>query len=686
MNPICRWPFPVLSFITLAGAAACALASGLPIPEARPAADPSASCGPDSSLPVLEAAGWDPDPAADEKLLADPAANLLTNGGFESVTDGHLSGWRYELRDGAEGSVEFDRSFTRSGAQSLKVTKTNGKGYILVYPEIPIPAKPGDKLSFQGFYHTRDNRSPHQTLGMVRLIQKKDDFTYDQSVDRWLASESQQGLINGRAGQWQKRLGNMEVQAGRSPEVTPCLLIYGNPVTVWWDDFAVEPLAVVSRRYNRAYPRSIELWADETLTDEELDARLAAERDHTARLQPVHGRTVLFVDDEPAAPVVFKNSTYAPQKFRGGELDRVGVRLHMQYISFGTAPRRYPPLEPGKENRGSHPGIVRDKDVYDIDSALDLVRHAMRSSPDSLLLLDLHMHSYDRFVDDHPEEAWRNEAGEPAFGTQAHLLGFSHTLPEGRYRWASFFSPQWQADLEKALTLFLSRLRETDMARRVVGFQITGGHDSQFTYRQLDYSPPAIAAFRNYLRRLYGTDEALAQAWNREVTFETAGVPVILRETDRFLDPASQRDWYDYWRFVQHEIFALQERLARTAKALLAKEVVAIRYQQGTFMGSYAGAYYLNQFFHSDVFDIAAPQPQYPRRRPGVSAANNKAYESHHWNNKLLFKEFDFRTLYFDRGVSEMDDVRLSKATSLNMWEVINRRLVGELMARDHGY
>ena len=56
----------------------------------------------------------------------------IPDGDFEASETDDLVGWTVEFKDGAEGSYEIDTNVSQSGVRSLKLTKTNGKGYILL--------------------------------------------------------------------------------------------------------------------------------------------------------------------------------------------------------------------------------------------------------------------------------------------------------------------------------------------------------------------------------------------------------------------------------------------------------------------------------------------------------------------------------------------------------------------------
>ncbi len=662
------------------------LKSGRSIEEAEKKGENEFKFMSDVGVPVTKVPGWSNNKVRGAELTTPEKDNILYNGGFENVKSGKLNGWGYEFRDGAAGTVEFDDSFSRNGKRSLKINKTNGKGYILVFSEKAIPVKDGDKYAFQGFYHTRNVKDSQRTLGMVRLTQDISDLGYNRSVDKWNGLRTQQYMINAKKNQWHKRVVNLKIEKGKLPRLHVCIIIYGNPATVWWDDMAVEPLSLAWKRWFASNPRSIDYFKPEQITDKEFRKALNTDIDHTAELKNINGKSALLVDGKLTPPVIFRGGGLSPQNYTGGPLDKAGVRLQIQVCKFGPSSNEDVQVTPGKVNRKLVPGIYVGKGKFNFTTSIRNLEIAMKASPNSLFLLGLDISSYDRYVNDNPSEAWMNAKGQKAYGTTIHLMGFADKLPAGRFLWPSYFSRKWRDDMTKAMCLFLDKLKKTGLAKRIIGIHIGGGHDGQFAMRQRDYNPHAIAAFRNYLRKKYRNLSALKKAWNNPVvTFANASIPIKTRDVHRFLDPAENTDCYDYWRFAQSEILKLQEGFARAAKKVLGKKVLAVKSLMSTHGGSYVSTYSLNQLLKSDVFDIGSPQAPYYKREPGINYCFPQPLLSYNLHTKLLVAEFDIRT-YFRCRYDEVKTGRLGRMESFKMWQAGLRKLTGQMIAGNQGY
>ena len=90
---------------------------------------------------------------------------------------------------------------------------------------------------------------------------------------------------------------------------------------------------------------------------------------------------------------------------------------------------------------------------------------------------------------------------------------------------------------------------------RIIGFMATAGNTGEWfdqsTYQlpgSFDQSVGNRRHFRLWLRERYGSEAALAAAWNREVTLDTAEIPKMVGEGP-FLDPAKHRDIMDYMEY-----------------------------------------------------------------------------------------------------------------------------------------
>lgn len=102
-------------------------------------------------ISLYDVQGWDNDVTCADGLDPSPDDNILYNGGFEAAVENRgLAGWRVEFVDGAQGKVEWDQAYSRSGKGSLKITKENSLGYIIVYSTKSLPCQKRRQAGLSG--------------------------------------------------------------------------------------------------------------------------------------------------------------------------------------------------------------------------------------------------------------------------------------------------------------------------------------------------------------------------------------------------------------------------------------------------------------------------------------------------------------------------------------------------------
>ncbi|MFA7230874.1 MAG: hypothetical protein WC071_06360, partial [Victivallaceae bacterium] len=667
--------------------------SYIPVPPARailPAKEKykdMTSFIPDKSLPVSKVSGWDNDFVRGADLLTPKQNNLMFNGSFENSKNGKLDGWSYKLCDGAEGTVELDSSFAKSGKHSLKIAKTNGKGYIVVFCEKAIPVKAGEKLAFQGFYHTR-NADYHTTLGMVRLSEKPDDLNYDRSLDRWEGFNTQQRLVNCIDGQWQKRIVSRKISE-KTGALTVQMVIFGDPVTVWWDDLGVEPFENADKRWNSRYPLSTDFSKPPAISDSELQKKLEKDTVHTAEMRRIKNIAAICLDGNPVTPIIFKEGGVSPFNIAGGFVTPYGVKMQEFAVYMGDKRIEDNPVRPGSRNLSILKGAYRGKGEYDFSDAIRIIKENMKSCPDSYFIIDFNLSFYKNYIIDNPGEAWLNSQGQKGWGNDYIVQGFGDSLPNpAKSWWPSYYSAKFQADMETGIRQLVTLMKKENLDKRVIGFQVSGGHDNQFAQAYGDFSSHALKAFREFLRKKYKTDANLQKVWHdSKVTLNNASYPeqTESKSQERFLDPRTQTQSVDYSYFRQTAPFELQEKYARIIKNSFGKKMLGMKYLMGNHGGSYNGGNWtMDQLLTSDIFDITTPQPAYTERDPGKSYRFSMEWKSYALNNKMVVGEFDIRTYLRNRS-SELYNCKLGRMESLKMWESGARKLIGVMIAENEG-
>ncbi|MBN1919438.1 MAG: beta-galactosidase [Verrucomicrobia bacterium] len=260
----------------------------------------------------------------------------------------------------------------------------------------------------------------------------------------------------------------------------------------------------------------------------------------------------LFINGEPASP----HWAYCTPE-RANSFTRAGIRI----LTF-TFPRS---REISLWWRG--PG------EYDFSTTRRLLDDFACSAPEAWLVPRIHFGyaEMDWFPDRYPEEcalALRIDTGEPdrAFVVDG-VTRMQHSMA----------SEVWRALAGEALTALIEDC-EAHCGDRIIGYHIGGGHTAEwFPWNVVnensldDYSEPMRRAFREFLRRKYGTDDGLRKAWHRaEVSLNSAAIPSPQRRANpdagSFYDPATSRDIIDYQRCYGQETARSAVRMCRVAK------------------------------------------------------------------------------------------------------------------------
>ena len=572
-----------------------------------------------------------------------------------------LAAAKLECRDGAEGTM---RLVERDGRRKLEIAKGNDVGYLLVTVP-PFAAEPGAKLRTYAFCECADG-DPEYGGAYLRLWGKKEDLTYFKGLDiRRPGGPRMDKMVNSAPGTRIRKLAHRIADAKTGTSITAAIVVSGPKSTSRWSDWGIEDYDASVKAWNErivAAPRTD--YSFDMIPEDEFERRLAAEPDHTAKVERRCGYARLVIDGEVVPPVVFRGnySTDGKNTFAGGLHEKEGLDLQCIPIRFGEVP-------------GKKKGCWTPKG-FDASRAASIVRGAMRLAPKSKFWLSLNLSAYPGYADGHPDEIWRLQDGRKVFGGSEHIpYPFPEKMDRQHWHWISQYAPAWQADIRRNISLLVDELKRTGLAKRVVGVHFSGFHDGQFATRLPDFSAPAVAAFREWQKKEFG-----------EVRWTDAPADFTDRE---FLDPDDPLDAHRlaYIRFQKQGPFHVLEGFARHLKACFGKDIVAIRYCMSWGAAAFNGALDIEPFLYGDAFDVLVAQPSYTHRIPGVSIGSRMPLASFHANGKLFVNEFDLRTYGGSHGrEDELFTQGLSKATDFPMWESVHHKVAGQMIAQRMGW
>ena len=173
---------------------------------------------------------------------------------------------------------------------------------------------------------------------------------------------------------------------------------------------------------------------------------------------------------------------------------------------------------------------------------------------------------------------WREEHPDDMFG--AH--------PEANFKYyhavESFCSPLWRREAAERLRALIGHV-EAKYGANIVGYHPCPSHEEEWFWPgaiglpdRSGYGPREVAAWRQWLKRKYGTDNALQKAWAQPaVTLETAEVPPPKRyaECDAdglFLSTTTSRDIIDHNEFLSDMMSDVLLEFAHTVREMCGKK------------------------------------------------------------------------------------------------------------------
>jgi len=602
----------------------------------------------------------------------------LQNPSFEK----NLQGWVVERFQGAQGRYKITSAQAQEGQNSVYLQKENGLGYISLRSAQPVELVPGEKYTFRAYYRADNVKYPMTSL-LMRIEQTADSLDYIPNMDQGKGLSTQTAMINTPSGSWYKRLYNLKL----FPETSKAyihFIVIGNPAGVWIDNLTIEKYSESDKKWKETMGPYAPRVVPEGLVDkDELAGILEKAKPASAKLEKRGGITTLLINGQPAAPILHKpdGGNWAEHHL-GKYFQEQNVKIHLALQNFdfrkGSSPFNNPLWTGPKE--------------YAFDKGIEAIEQVIRGIPDGKVVLELCINSYKDFCDKYPDECWLNTNGQRGYRTGGHFVGFTDKLPEGQYAWAySYLSEVWRQEVKEMLKDYLDFLKKTPYYKNIIGFMITGGHDGQFATRLQDYSLPAQAAFRKWLRKKYQTDAALAKAWNIPgLTFSQAQMPDFLDAADvnKFMyDPQTEMNKIDYRKFYYEISWDTTEFIAQTLKENAGKDVLCFRYfMAGLSHWPHATKSVTSGFFQSKFLDGVGPQPAYPFRQNSFTLTMRQVMESFHVNNKLCIMEFDQRTKPRSAQYPEINYLEQSVATNAEEWKDIHRKCLGEMIARGHGF
>ena len=290
---------------------------------------------------------------------------------------------------------------------------------------------------------------------------------------------------------------------------------------------------------------------------------------------------------------------------------------------------------------------------YDFSKLDDHAALMLEACPDAIFFLGVGCFMPEWWVEANPDDATMHADGSPRY-----------KLREAQ----ALSSKKWLRDAEEPLRALIEHLENTSYGRRVWGISVAEHTNSEWFWTIRDarnkpivsgYSPADLATFREFLRRKYPNDEALAAAWNTPgVTFDTAQMPPQeLHARGRIgtlLDPERDRQLMDWFEYRNSSLAEALIELCRIVKDASGGKLLA-----GAYYGYFVEmASNLPRAIHdhghngwletakSPYVDFVRAPTRYDLRRIGLADGVMQCYDTYTRHGKVVYLECDLRTAY----------------------------------------
>lgn len=300
---------------------------------------------------------------------------------------------------------------------------------------------------------------------------------------------------------------------------------------------------------------------------------------------------------------------------------------------------------------GLHLGWHKETE-FDPAPLREEISAVLDANPEARILLRLHVNPPYWWLRDHPRECvvYRKPDGDiPGIDNGEHprLIDGDN---KHKYMRASIASRVWLREACEKIRLFLTALEGTRELEALLAVQVAYGVNGEWHQWGTDVSGPMCAYFKEYIKRIYGTEDALRQAWNDpEVTIETAQYhPEVTEEGDEgcLLDPQKSRRAIDAKKCNQNLMAETILALCRTVKQCAPQLLCGVFYGYQLGMGekmTISGHLCVDKLYEAEgVVDfLCGPYAYLENRKSDQVPMQRALLESHRLNGMLWLTEMD---------------------------------------------
>jgi len=585
----------------------------------------------------------------------------VPNAGMEEGADGPTH-WAWSAGEGGQGEFALETTIKHSGARSFRVRKIGAAGYTDLCSE-PFAVEAGKTYEITAWvYPIRNVRR-----GVYFMINELPAGGDREQLPNTFGSTTQP-LI---AGEWQQVRVLVEVRPGIDRLRIHCIQAFA-PSELCWDDFRVAEAG------EEAKPR-YEPPEQEPLPDLAPAQAIVAGRSRASvRIEQRAGRPRLFLDGKPVPWAFYVGPPFNWRDAQIADFRDAGVRVFLV------------PLILGRDAYPSH-GPWLGPNQYDFSEVDDALWRALRVDPHAYVMFYMGCDAYKSWGAENPDEVTWDQNGAKAIVDMHPKRWGDDPQPSERFG-PSIVSLKLRRETAATLRELARHIESSEAGKAVIGYHVAGYNDGQwFHWERLteddlhlaDYSPGAIASFREWLTRRYGGDvQALRQAWNQPaVTFETAQPPSGERFwTDGFLlDPKTQGDIADFSRFHSEGVAETVDGLAEVLKEATPRRILCGTYYEDITCNSNSHIA-LRLHLQGQGLDYLSGPAAYGIRMPGYQGAVRSVFGSTLLHGKTFLTEQDWRSFKSYPNSTE-ENFSWGRAETAEAHNAMVRRECGMMLA-----
>ncbi len=400
-----------------------------------------------------------------------------------------------------------------------------------------------------------------------------------------------------------------------------------------------------------------------------------------ARVEQHNGAPAIVLDGQPSNGLMYM--TYALEEEYLRPFAKAGVDL----FSFDTC-------------CGFHPyGLTAtswpDPDTTDFTECDAHATRVLSACPDARLLIRCYVACPPWWAEANPEQCMVAMTAENKTADYEEKPGF---------RPGSWASDRWRGDMGEVLRRFVRHLRGASYSDRIIGLMVCAGVTEEWMMFGsntggvlTDYSAPAEAAFRDWVRGRYETEELLQAAWkDTTVTFDTISPPtpheIVAAAHNDFVDASRGCRVADWWRFLSDLTADTIEHYSK-----IVKKESQDNWLCGAFYGYVvqfhepriltAGHLAIDRLTRSPHVDYFFSPALYSHRslKPGGYSTFMSVVDSFHVNGKLWCNENDLRTFRV-MDVPNVKADQIDRRQTPDETIALLRRQLGAVLTRGCGH